>query len=202
MAAALQQSDCGDDVRQHQKSRAPHLERGRPDLAKAVQKEVKAQRDTNGLALKLDTIGLPVQTFVSGGSDDIGDISWKLPTVTLRFPSNIPGLPGHHWANAIAMATPIAHKGVVAGAKAEAMTLLDLFLKPTLVEQAWDYFRKEQGMKQQYIPMVNKEDKPAVYLNSDIMGEFRPQLEKFYYDETKYASYLEQLGIKYPTVKK
>jgi aminobenzoyl-glutamate utilization protein B len=171
-------------------------------LAKAVQKEVKAQRDTNGLALKLDTIGLPVQTFVSGGSDDIGDISWKLPTVTMRFPSNIPGLPGHHWANAIAMATPIAHKGVVAGAKAEAMTLLDLFLKPTLVEQAWDYFRKEQGMKQQYIPMVNKEDKPAVYLNSDIMGEFRPQLEKFYYDETKYASYLEQLGIKYPTVKK
>jgi aminobenzoyl-glutamate utilization protein B len=171
-------------------------------LAKAVQKEVKAQRDTNGLALKLDTIGLPVQTFVSGGSDDIGDISWKLPTVTMRFPSNIPGLPGHHWANAIAMATPIAHKGVVAGAKAEAMTLLDLFLKPTLVEQAWDYFRKEQGMKQQYIPMVNKEDKPAVYLNSDIMGEFRPQLEKFYYDETKYPSYLEQLGIKYPTVKK
>ena len=57
-------------------------------------------------------------------------------------------------------------------------------------------------MKQQYIPMVNKEDKPAVYLNSDIMGEFRPQLEKFYYDETKYPSYLEQLGIKYPTVKK
>lgn len=171
-------------------------------LARAVQKEVKAQRDTAGLATQLDTIGLPVQTFVSGGSDDIGDISWKLPTVTLRFPSNIPGLPGHHWANAIAMATPIAHKGVVAGAKAEAMTLLDLFLKPELVEQAWQYFRTEQGMKQQYIPMVNPSDKPAVYLNADIMGEFRPQLEKFYYDETKYGSYLEQLGISYPTLKK
>ncbi|MFM8451018.1 MAG: peptidase dimerization domain-containing protein, partial [Haliscomenobacter sp.] len=171
-------------------------------LAKAVQREVKSLRDTNGLAVKLDTIGLPAVTFVSGGSDDIGDISWKLPTVTLRYPSNIPGLPGHHWANAISMATPIAHKGVVAGAKAEAMTLLDLFLKPQLVEQAWDYFRTEQGMKQQYIPMVNKEDKPAIYLNSDIMNEFRPKLEKFYYDETKYGSYLEQLGISYPTVKK
>lgn len=171
-------------------------------LARAVQKEVKSMRDTAGLAMELDTIGLPVQTFVSGGSDDIGDISWKLPTVTLRFPSNIPGLPGHHWANAIAMATPIAHKGVVAGAKAEAMTLLDLFLKPELVEQAWQYFRTEQGMKQQYIPMVNPSDKPAIYLNTDIMGEFRPQLEKFYYDETKYGSYLEQLGISYPTLKK
>ncbi len=171
-------------------------------LARAVQKEVKSQRDTAGLATQLDTIGLPVQTVVSGGSDDIGDISWKLPTVTLRFPSNIPGLPGHHWANAIAMATPIAHKGVVAGAKAEAMTLLDLFLKPELVEQAWQYFRTEQGMKQQYIPMVNPSDKPAIYLNTDIMGEFRPQLEKFYYDETKYSSYLEQLGISYPTLRK
>jgi aminobenzoyl-glutamate utilization protein B len=61
-----------------------------------------------------------------------------VPTVTLRYPSNIPNLPGHHWANAIAMATPIAHKGVVAGAKVQAMTLIDLLLKPELIEQAWD----------------------------------------------------------------
>lgn len=170
-------------------------------LAKALQKEMNAN-NTNGLDTKLDTIGLPVIVPRSGGSDDIGDISWKLPTVTLRFPSNIPGLQGHHWSNAVAMATPIAHKGVVAGAKAEAMTLLDFFLKPELVDQAWEYFRTEQGMKQEYIPMVTKDDKPAIYLNTEIMQEFRPQLEKFYYDETKYGSYLEQLGIKYPTIRK
>ena len=46
-----------------------------------------------------------------GGSDDIGDISWNVPTVTLRYPANIAAGPGHNWANAIAMATPIAHKG-------------------------------------------------------------------------------------------
>ncbi|MCB9080138.1 MAG: amidohydrolase [Lewinellaceae bacterium] len=171
-------------------------------LAMAIQREVKAPRDTNGLAVKLDTIDAPVVSPISGGSDDIGDISWKLPTVTLRFPSNIPGLPGHHWANAVAMATPIAHKGVVAGAKVQAMTLLDLFLKPQLVDQAWEYFRTEQGMKQQYIPMVSETDKPATYLNQEIQGEFRQQLSKFYYDETKYNSYLEQLGIQYPTVRK
>ena len=56
-------------------------------------------------------------------------------------------------------------------------------------------------MKQKYIPLVSKDDKPAIYLNTDIMEEFRPQLEKYYYDETKYGSYLEQLGIKYPTVR-
>ena len=170
-------------------------------LAMAVQREVNSPRDTNGLATKLDTIGVPVVRPVSGGSDDIGDISWKLPTVTLRFPSNIPGLQGHHWSNAIAMATPIAHKGVVAGAKVEAMTLLDLLTQPELIEQSWDYFRNKQGMKQQYTPMVTEDDEPAIYLNKEIMEEFRPQLEKFYYDETKYDSYLEQLGIEYPTLK-
>ncbi len=169
-------------------------------LAIALQKEVKAN-NADGLDMKLDTIGLPVLTPRSGGSDDIGDISWKLPTVTMRFPSNIPGLQGHHWSNAVSMATPIAHKGVVAGAKAEAMTILDFLLKPELVEQAKEYFRTEQGMKQQYIPMVTESDSPAIYLNTDIMQEFRPQLEPFYYDETKYDSYLEQLGIQYPTIR-
>jgi len=170
-------------------------------LAKALQKEVEAPNDTAGLAVKLDTIDLPAISPISGGSDDIGDISWKLPTVTLRFPSNIPGLQGHHWSNAVAMATPIAHKGVVAGAKVEAMTLIDLLLKPELITQAWEYFRNEQGMKQEYIPMVTKEDKPAIYLNQDIMEEYRPKLKAFYFDETKYDNYLQQLGIKYPTVK-
>lgn len=171
-------------------------------LARSLQREVNSPRDTNGLDVKLDTIAGPVVRFVSGGSDDIGDISWKLPTVTLRFPSNIPGLQGHHWSNAVAMATPIAHKGVVAGAKVEAMTILDLLMQPKLVDAAWKYFREEQGMKQEYIPMVTEDDAPAIYLNEDIMKEYRPQLESFYYDETKYNSYLEQLGISYPTLRK
>ena len=169
-------------------------------LARALQKDVHSL-DTSGLAMELDTLDRPNGRFISGGSDDIGDISWKLPTVTLRFPSNIPGLQGHHWSNAVAMATPIAHKGVVAGAKVEAMTLIDLIMRPELVEQAWKYFREEQGMKQEYTPMVGPEDSPATYLNADIMEEFRPQLEKYYFDETQYDNYLQQLGIKYPTVK-
>ena len=170
-------------------------------LAKAVQREVNSQRDTSGLKVKLDTIGLPVKNPVSGGSDDIGDISWKVPTITLRFPSNIPGLQGHHWSNAIAMATPIAHKGVVAGAKVEAMTILDFLLKPELVEQSWDYYKNVQTANQTYEPMISKDDKPATYLNTDIMEEYAPKLKPFYYNEKKYDSYLEQLGIEYPTLR-
>lgn len=169
-------------------------------LALALQKEVNSPKQ-EGLATELSDLGLPVKNPVSGGSDDIGDISWKLPTVTLRFPSNIPGLQGHHWSNAVAMATPIAHKGVIAGSKVLAMTMIDFITTPQLVDDAWKYFREEQGMEMEYVPMVTKDDQPATYLNTEIMDEFRPKLEAFYYDETKYDTYLEQLGVTYPTMK-
>jgi aminobenzoyl-glutamate utilization protein B len=169
-------------------------------LAKAVQTEVGSEK-IEGLPTELDEIGLPVLEPISGGSDDIGDISWKIPTVTMRFPSNIPGLQGHHWSNAIAMATPIAHKGVTAGAKAEAMTLLDFLLKPELLEGAWNYFNNEQSKETKYQPMISADDMPPVYLNKDKQDTFRDELEQYYYDETKYDTYLEQLGVEYPTLK-
>ena len=169
-------------------------------LAIGLQTEVVAPQK-EGLSTKLDTLEAPKSSPVSGGSDDIGDISWKLPTITLGYPSNIPGLQGHHWSNAVSMATPIAHKGVIAGAKVEAMTLIDMLTKPNLNKEAWKYFKEEQGMEIKYVPMVSKEDKPAIYLNKEIMEQYRPLMKPYYYDETKYSSYLEQLGIKYPTIK-
>lgn len=183
-----------------QKVGLPEWDEKDQTLAKAVQKEMGSEE--SGLATELSELGKPSEEIRSGGSDDIGDVSWVVPTVTLRFPSNIPGLPGHHWANAIAMATPIAHKGVTAGAKAEAMTILDFLLQPELVDQAWDYFNNVQTKEETYKPMITADDAPPIYLNEGIMKQFRPQLEKFYYDETKYHSYLEQLGVTYPTIKK
>jgi aminobenzoyl-glutamate utilization protein B len=165
-----------------------------------------------GLAVKLDTLGLPSPTgtinvmgrqlmAMGGGSDDIADISWSLPTIVLRYPSNIPGLPGHHWSNAISMATPIAHKGIVYGAKAEAMTLLDLLLKPEIIANAWEYYRTEQTKDIQYTPLVGEKDNPAIYLNQKIMEDYKPKLKPLYYNPAKYKTYLEQLGIQYPTVR-
>ena len=140
-------------------------------------------------------------SFQGGGSDDIGDVSWNVPTVTLRFPGNIPGLPGHNWANAIAMATPIAHKGATAGAKVQALTVLDLMTKPTLVSQSWDYFRNVQTKEIKYYPLMRPEDQPPIWMNKTMMDKYRPEMRKFYYDPTKFKTYLEQLGIKYPMVR-
>ena len=79
-----------------------------------------------------------------------------MPTVTLSYPANIPGLPGHNWSSGIASATPIAHKGVVAGAKVQAMTILDLLTKPELIKGAWDYFNNVQTKDVKYIPFITQ----------------------------------------------
>jgi aminobenzoyl-glutamate utilization protein B len=180
-------------------------------LAKATQIELGAPK-IEGLAVKLDTLSMPSPTgpvnvmgrqlmAMGGGSDDIADISWSLPTIVLRYPSNIPGLPGHHWSNAISMATPIAHKGIVYGAKAEVMTILDFLLKPEILKNAWEYYRTEQTKDLKYTPLIGEKDNPAITLNQKIMTEYVPKLKPFYYNPVKYKTYLDQLGIVYPTLR-
>ncbi len=168
-------------------------------LAKALQKEIGAK--VEGLKMKVKQLEPPKEP-TGGGSDDIGDISWNCPTVYLRFPANIPNLPGHAWPNAVAMATPIAHKGSTAGAKVQATTALDFLLSPDLVKQAWGYFHNIQTKEIKYQPLINPGDQPAIDLNKEKMEKFAPHLKKYYYDSTKYKTYLEQLGIQYPTVRK
>jgi aminobenzoyl-glutamate utilization protein B len=166
-------------------------------FAKAVQTNVGSTKK-EGLDVKLKGLTAPEAKPESGGSDDIGDISWIMPTITINYPSNIPDLPGHHWANAISMATPIAHKGVAAGSKVVAMTALDLLTQPKLLEASKAWFKDVQTKDQKYVPMLSATDKPQTQINANIMATYRPAMTKFYYDPSKYGTYLEQLGIAWP----
>ena len=118
----------------------------------------------------------------------------------MRFPSNIPAGPGHNWADGIAMATPIAHKGALAGAKVQALTMIQILTHPELVQQAWDYFNNVQTKTVKYKSFIRDGDQPAIWLNKSIMEKYRPEMQKLYFDSSKYDTYLEQLGIKYPTL--
>jgi aminobenzoyl-glutamate utilization protein B len=141
---------------------------------------------------------IPDDQKEGGASDDIGDVMWNVPTAVLTFPSNVPGTTPHNWNAAIAMATPVAHKGATQAAKVHAMTVLDLLLRPELVKAARDYFDNVQGKQRKYQPIIRPEDQPAITLNRESMERYRPALKKFYYDPTKYKTYLEQLGVAYP----
>lgn len=181
---------------------------GMPQWSEADQAFAKAVQQANGLKLEpLNSELPPLQSpeasganSMRGGSDDIGDIMWTVPTITIRYPSNIPNTIAHNVTAAIAMTTPIAHKGAVTGAKTVAMTVLDLMTTPSLVASAKEYFNTVQLKDTKYDPVLSPQDQPAIHLNKEIMEQMRPQMTKYYYDPKKYRSYLEQLGIRYPNL--
>ncbi len=167
-------------------------------LARAAQAELQAK--PQGMSKEIRELRPPGTERSGAGSDDIAEVSWNLPTVVLRFPGNIPGMIAHHWSSGIAMATPIAHQGSTAGAKAQALTALDLLLSPELLAAARQYLA-EQTKDIQWKSLIPEGTQPPLELNREKMERFRGQLQKLRYDPAKYKSYLEQLGIEYPTVR-
>jgi hypothetical protein len=51
-----------------------------------------------------------------------------------------------------------------------------------------------------YEPFIRAQDKPAIWLNKATMDKYRPEMKKYYYDPSRFKTYLDQLGIKYPTL--
>jgi aminobenzoyl-glutamate utilization protein B len=78
---------------------------------------------------------------------------------------------------------------------------MDLLLDERTVEAAWAYFNDQQTAETTYTPFITPEDQPAIWLNEDIMARWREQMRPFYYDPSRFDTYLDQLGIDYPTVR-
>jgi len=58
-----------------------------------------------------------------------------------------------------------------------------------------------QTKEVKYKPFIRPQDEPAIWINQKLMGEYRQKLKQFYFEPTKYKTYMEQLGIKYPTLR-
>jgi aminobenzoyl-glutamate utilization protein B len=112
-------------------------------------------------------------------SNDCGDISWKVPMGRIWFPANVPGLPFHHWSAGAALATSVAHKGGIAGAKALAGTVVDYLTDPALLSRTRASFAEELG-DTRYAPLIALDQQPPQALNSEIMDRYRDQMERFY----------------------
>lgn len=166
-------------------------------LAKAAQRLMGVEEQ--GLRTEVDTLR-EFSQGMGGGSDDIAEVSWNVPTVRLRYPANIPGMTGHHWSSGIAVATPIAHNGANSGAQVIAMTAIDVLSDPQLVEEAWRYHREVQTKDYQWVSLIPEGTEPPIFLNEEKMKSYRPILEQLIYDPSKFDTYLEQLGVVYPTV--
>jgi len=169
-------------------------------FARALQQLLEVEQ--TGLQTSVAEAAEPSRTPVSGGSDDIGDVSWVVPTAILSYPSNVPGMTGHHWSSAMALATPIAHRGATAGAKVIATTVLDLLHDAALRADAESYFRDEQLRGTTYEPFIGPADAPPIEKNREIMAEFKDRLRALYYDPRRFDTYLEQLGVAYPQLQR
>ena len=167
-------------------------------LAKAAQRELGS--DTIGLRTEVQEELREADQGMGGGSDDIAEVSWVVPTVRLRYPANIPGMTGHHWSSGIAMATPIAHKGANFGARVVARTAVDLLTNATLRDETRRYFDEVQTSDFTWASLVPEGTPPPTHLNTERMQGYRTDLQKLRYDPARFDTYLEQLGVEYPTV--
>jgi len=96
-----------------------------------------------------------------GASSDVGDVSWTVPTVGLYAATWIPGTPAHSWQAVACSGTEIGIKGLMVAAKTMALTAIDLFTDPSLIEKATIEFKKARGNNFQYKALLG-DRKPAL----------------------------------------
>ena len=103
---------------------------------------------------------LKTQEDAGGGSTDVGDVSWTVPTVGLRAATWVPGTPGHSWQAVACGGTEIGTKGMMIAAKTMALTAIDMYTNPALIEKAKQEFKHSRGNNFQYKALLG-DRKPA-----------------------------------------
>ncbi|HYI09622.1 MAG TPA: amidohydrolase [Thermoanaerobaculia bacterium] len=121
------------------------------EFAKTIQKETGV--DPKGLMANVKEFeakpGPP-----EGGSTDVADVSWNIPTIHLSVTTAPLGAPWHGWPVVACGGMSIGHKGMVWASKALAATMVDLYRDPKLVDAIRQEFAKStEGIAYKpYIP--------------------------------------------------
>jgi aminobenzoyl-glutamate utilization protein B len=123
-------------------------------FAKVIQTEIGVPAD--GMA----TAVLPKEcTIEMGGSSDVGDVSWIIPTIGAMFSSWPQHVSAHQWGCTATNGMDIGKKGVIQASQVMAAMALDLLTSPELIEQATDEFMNRTGGKP-YISLCEKDTYP------------------------------------------
>ncbi|MGS2738696.1 M20 family metallopeptidase [Sinomicrobium sp. M5D2P17] len=131
--------------------------------------EEKAFAEKIGKTLGLEKVNydaaknvMPYQeTGTPGGSTDVGDVSFTVPTVGMGSATWVPGTPAHSWQAVAAGGTSIGKKGMMIAAKSMTLTAIDLFSTPGTLEKAKEEFLENRGADFKYIPMLGQRE-PAL----------------------------------------
>lgn len=99
---------------------------------------------------------------VEGGSTDVADVSWIVPTAGFRVTTAAEDAPWHSWATTACTGTRAGRKGAVVAAKVIAATGVDLLTNPTLVKEAKAFFLKGTEGKPYQSPVPTDQKPPSI----------------------------------------
>ena len=100
---------------------------------------------------------------VGGGSTDVGDISWVVPTTGLSTATWVPGTSAHSWQAVAAGGTDIGTKGMMVAAKTLALTTIELFQSPDVIAAAWEELTERRGANFAYEALLGDRPPPLDY---------------------------------------
>lgn len=83
-----------------------------------------------------------------GGSTDVGDVSYVVPTVGMSAATWVPGVPAHSWQAVACGGTDIGIKGMIVAAKTMTLTAIDLYTNQQLIDKAAQEFKQQLGSYQ------------------------------------------------------
>ena len=113
------------------------------EFAKKIQSSFSSKPPTISSADSI--IRLKAVMDAGGGSTDVGDVSYMVPTVGMDAATWVPGTPAHSWQAVACGGTEIGTKGMMIAAKTMALTAIDLFTDPALINKAQEEFKKAKG---------------------------------------------------------
>ena len=131
-------------------------------FAETIQKSLMAP---SNLANTNMIMPYKVEEKGTGGSTDVGDVSWIVPTAGMRSATFVPGSSSHSWQAVAAGGTSIGTKGMIVAAKTMALTAIDLYSNPTIIAEAKEELLRRRGPDFKYTPLVGDREPPLDYRN-------------------------------------
>ena len=104
-----------------------------------------------------------VENTGKGGSTDVGDVSWAVPTAGMRSATWVPGTSAHTWQAVAAGGMTIGHKGMIVAAKTLATTAIDLFQNKEFLTKAKKELTEKRGLDWIYQPLLGDRNPPLDY---------------------------------------
>lgn len=101
----------------------------------------------------------------AGGSTDVGDVSFAVPTVGFGTATWVPGTAAHSWQAVAAGGTGIGNKGMMVAAKTLSLSAIELFSNQKLIEAAKKEHQKRLGTGFKYIPLIGDRAPALEYRN-------------------------------------